>query len=77
MCPELDDGSQGETVEDSLRNIKEALELYMEDEEVEKLSVTEASIATVVRVNVCVSTRILSGKKFCTTLKLEASLITY
>lgn len=30
-CPELDIASQGESVEDALKNLKEALELYFED----------------------------------------------
>jgi len=33
-CPELDIASQGESVEDALNNLKEALELYLEDEDV-------------------------------------------
>lgn len=32
-CPELDIASQGESVEDALNNLKEALELYLEDED--------------------------------------------
>lgn len=37
LCPELDIASQGKTVEDALRNLKEAVELYYEDEDVMKL----------------------------------------
>ena len=33
-CPELDIASQGESVEDALNNLKEALGLYLEDEDV-------------------------------------------
>jgi predicted RNase H-like HicB family nuclease len=32
LCPELDIASQGETVEDALRSLKKAIELYLEDE---------------------------------------------
>ena len=31
LCPELDVVSQGVTVEDALKNIKEAVELYIEE----------------------------------------------
>ena len=30
LCPELDVASQGKTMEDSLKNLKEAVELYLE-----------------------------------------------
>ncbi len=33
-CPELDIASQGKSVEDAMNNLKEALELYLEDEDV-------------------------------------------
>lgn len=31
LCPELDVASQGYTVEDALKNLKEAVELYIEE----------------------------------------------
>ncbi|RJQ36540.1 MAG: type II toxin-antitoxin system HicB family antitoxin [Dehalococcoidia bacterium] len=31
LCPEVDVVSQGRTVEDSLRNLREAVELYIEE----------------------------------------------
>ena len=31
LCPELDIVSQGDTIEDSQRNLKEALELFFEE----------------------------------------------
>ncbi len=34
-CPELDVASQGETVEEAIDNLKEAVELYLEDEDVQ------------------------------------------
>ncbi|WP_235283164.1 type II toxin-antitoxin system HicB family antitoxin [Methanosarcina sp. 2.H.A.1B.4] len=32
-CPELDVASQGETIEEAIENLKEAIELYLEDED--------------------------------------------
>lgn len=32
-CPELDIASQGETIEEAIENLKEAIELYLEDED--------------------------------------------
>jgi len=34
-CPELDVASQGETIEKTIDNLKEAVELYLEDEDVQ------------------------------------------
>ncbi len=34
-CPELDIASQGKTVEEALLNLQEAVELYLEDEDVQ------------------------------------------
>jgi predicted RNase H-like HicB family nuclease len=59
LCPEFDVASQGKSVEEALRNLKEALELYLEDEDVEKPSETEAPIVTIVKVDVSGSTRSL------------------
>ncbi len=36
LCPELDVASQGKTVEEALKNLREAVELYLEDEDVQK-----------------------------------------
>ena len=36
LCPELDVVSQGQTPKDALNNLKEAVELYLEDEDVQK-----------------------------------------
>jgi len=52
LCPELDVASQGKSVEKALQNLKEALELYLGDEDVEKPSRVEAPIVTLVRVDV-------------------------
>jgi len=52
LCPELDVASQGKSVEEALANLNEALELYLEDEDVEKPSKVEAPIVTIVRVKV-------------------------
>ncbi len=37
-CPEVDVASQGESMEKALENLKEALELYFEDEDTESYS---------------------------------------
>ena len=34
LCPELEVASQGKTVEEALANLREAVELYLEDDEV-------------------------------------------
>jgi predicted RNase H-like HicB family nuclease len=52
LCPEFDVASQGKSVEEALRNLKEALELYLEDRNVEKPSDAEAPIVTIVKVDV-------------------------
>ena len=59
LCPEFDVASQGKSVEEAVRNLKEALELYLEDEDVEKPSKAEAPIVTIVKVDVSGSTRSL------------------
>jgi predicted RNase H-like HicB family nuclease len=46
LCPEFDVASQGKSVEEALKNLKEALELYLEDGDVEKPSDAEAPIVT-------------------------------
>lgn len=33
LCPELDVASEGKTVEEAMKNLKEAIELYLEDED--------------------------------------------
>ena len=57
LCPEFDVASQGKSVEEALRNLKEALELYLEDGDVEKPSDVEAPIVTIVKVDVSGSVR--------------------
>ena len=52
LCPEFDVASQGKSVEVALRNLKEALELFLEDEAVEKTSIVEAPMVTIVKVDV-------------------------
>ena len=59
LCPELDVASQGKSVEEALANLKEALELYLEDEDVERPSKAEAPIVTIVKVKVSGFTRSL------------------
>lgn len=57
LCPEVDVASQGKSVEESLLNLREALELYLEDGDVEVPSKVEAPIVTMVKVKVSGSTR--------------------
>jgi len=57
LCPEFDVASQGKSVEEALTNLEEALELYLEDEDVEKPSGAEAPIVSLVRVDVGGSSR--------------------
>jgi predicted RNase H-like HicB family nuclease len=52
LCPEFDVASQGKSVEEALSNLKEALELFLEDEDVEKPSRVEAPLVTIVKVDV-------------------------
>ena len=52
LCPELDVTGQGKSVEEALRNLKKALEVYLEDEDVEKPSKAEAPIVTIVKVDI-------------------------
>jgi len=49
-CPELDIASQGETIEDALNNLKEAIELYLEDEDVEYSSPDFKPMVTLIEV---------------------------
>ena len=37
LCPELGVTSQGKTEKSALKNLKEAVELYLEDEDVQKM----------------------------------------
>ena len=36
LCPEVDVASQGKSFEEAVANLKEAVELYLEDEDVKK-----------------------------------------
>jgi len=62
LCPEFDVASQGKSVEEALANLKEALELYLEDEDVERPSESEVPIVTIVKVDVRGPTRNLRSK---------------
>jgi predicted RNase H-like HicB family nuclease len=37
-CPDLDIASQGKTIESALENLREAIELYLEDEDADLVS---------------------------------------
>lgn len=49
-CPELGISSQGRTVEDSLDNLREAIELYLEDEDAVVPRSNYRPLVTVVKV---------------------------
>ncbi len=49
-CPELDIASQGETIEDAINNLKEAIELYLEDEDAEIESTDFKPMVTLIEV---------------------------
>jgi predicted RNase H-like HicB family nuclease len=51
LGPEFDVASRGKGVEEALGNLGEALELYLEDEDVEMPSEAEASVVTMVKVD--------------------------
>lgn len=46
VCPELDVASEGKTVEEALKNLKEAVELYLEDEDLKSIPVKEIQVKT-------------------------------
>ena len=50
LCPEVDVASQGKSVDEALSNLREALELYLEDEDVEKPPLSEPPFVTIVKV---------------------------
>ena len=62
LCPEFEAASQGKSIEEALANLKETIELYLEDEDVEKPSETEVPIVTVVKVDVRGPARNLRSK---------------
>jgi predicted RNase H-like HicB family nuclease len=49
-CPELDIASQGKTVELALKNLREAIELYLQDEDAKVPDVDYRPMVTVVKV---------------------------
>jgi len=59
VCPEFDVASQGKSVEEALGNLKEALELFLADEDVEVPVDVEAPLVTIVRVDVGCSSDVL------------------
>jgi len=52
LCPELDVASQGKSVEEALSNLKEALELYLTDEDVKLPETRERPLVTIIKVEV-------------------------
>ena len=51
LCPELDVASQGDSIENALANLKEAVELYLDDESDVKRS--DAPFVTTFEVKAC------------------------
>lgn len=51
LCPELDIASQGESIEESLHNLKEAIALYLEDEDAEYESPDFKPMVTLIEVD--------------------------
>ena len=51
LSPEVDVASQGKTVEEALANLKEALELRFEDEQIKKFALKSPPLVTIVRVS--------------------------
>lgn len=49
-CPELDIASQGKNVEEALFNLKEAIELYLEDKDSEIPEQTTKPMVTLIEV---------------------------
>jgi len=46
LCPELDVASEGKTVEEAVKNLKEAVELYLEDEDSRSLPIKKIRVKT-------------------------------
>jgi len=51
LAPDVDVASQGETIEEALANLKEALELYFEDDDAIRPPLTDKPIITLVGVS--------------------------
>ena len=62
LCPEFEVASQGKSVEEALKNLREAVELFLEDEDVEKPVKSEAPIVTLMKVDVSGSARTLRSQ---------------
>jgi len=62
-CPDLDIASQGKSIEESLENLKEAIELYLEDEEATIPKRKPTTVVTTVSVETHAKTALVSGKE--------------
>ncbi len=51
LAPDVDIASQGETIEEALANLKEALELYLEDDDAIRPPLTGKPIVTQVEIS--------------------------
>lgn len=49
-CPELEIASQGKSIESALKNLREAIELYLEDEDAKVPETNYRPMVTVVKV---------------------------
>jgi len=48
LAPDVDIASQGETIQEALSNLKEALELYLQDEDAIRPQISETPVITLV-----------------------------
>ncbi len=48
LAPDVDVASQGETIEEALANLKEALELYLEDADAIRTQLTDIPLITMI-----------------------------
>ncbi|MDF1538503.1 MAG: type II toxin-antitoxin system HicB family antitoxin [Candidatus Thorarchaeota archaeon] len=48
LAPDIDVASQGDTIEDALSNLKEAIDLYFEDEDSIRPEINERPIITLI-----------------------------
>ena len=71
-CPDLDIASQGKDVEGALNNLKEAIELYLEDEDAVLPKERTTPIVTAVSVEAHKKLPVVSGREVIKALSKEA-----
>ncbi len=52
LCPELDIASQGGSIEEAIRNLKEAINLYLEDKDAKIPKMDTRPLVTLIEVEV-------------------------